>query len=56
MLSGITMTRGVPHELPEPMESLWKKAMENPDYQMYKNIYNLLAQKGQSNPKTQSSD
>ncbi|MBR6349173.1 MAG: CocE/NonD family hydrolase [Lachnospiraceae bacterium] len=44
------MQRTAPVDLPEPMETLWKKAMENPDYKMYKNIYNLLLQKGQSNP------
>ena len=44
------MTRGVPPILPEDMEALWEAAMKNPDYQMYKNFYNLLTQKGQNNP------
>lgn len=44
------MTRGQPPELPEDLELLWEKAMHNPDYRMYKNFYNLLTQKGQSNP------
>lgn len=44
------MTRDVPPELPEEWNALWEKAMTNPDYQMYKNIYNLLTLKGQSNP------
>lgn len=44
------MVRDNPPELPEEMEMLWKNAMSNPDYQMYKNIYNLLSQKGQNNP------
>ena len=41
---------GAPADLPEPMETLWKAAMQNPDYKMYKNIYNLLTMKGQKNP------
>ena len=44
------MSKGAPPELPEPMNTLWEAAMKNPDYQMYKNIYNLLCQKGQNNP------
>lgn len=44
------MTRGQTPELPEDQQALWEAAMANPDYQMYKNIYNLLSQKGQSNP------
>ena len=44
------MTRTEPPELPEDMETLWEAAMKNPDYQMYKNFYNLLTQKGQNNP------
>ncbi len=39
-----------PQPLPEPQETLWKAAMENPDFKMYKNIYNLLTMKGQKNP------
>ncbi len=44
------VNRTAPTELPEPMETLWKLAMQNPDYQMYKNVYNVLSQKGQLNP------
>lgn len=44
------MTRGQPPELPEDQQALWEAAMANPDYRMYKNFYNLLSQKGQSNP------
>lgn len=44
------MYRGKPPELPEEMDALWQKAMQNPDYRMYKNIYNLLTQKGENNP------
>ncbi len=44
------MVRTAPPELPEEQQALWEKAMANPDYQMYKNIYNLLTQKGQNNP------
>ena len=44
------MTRDIPPDLPEDINVLWEKAMENNDYKMYKNIYNLLTLKGQSNP------
>jgi predicted acyl esterase len=42
--------RGAPGTLPEPRESHWRAAMENPDYRMYPNIFNLLSQKGQHMP------
>lgn len=42
------ITKGQPPRLPEETEKLWEKAMENPDYKMYKNIYNFLTQKGQN--------
>lgn len=44
------MVREQPGKLPEDIEKLWEAAMKNPDYKMYKNIYNLLTQKGQNNP------
>lgn len=44
------MVRSTPPELPENEQALWEQAMSNPDYKMYKNIYNILTQKGQSNP------
>lgn len=44
------MVRDQPQPLPENVDRLWQEAMENPDYRMYKNLYNLLTQKGQSNP------
>ena len=44
------MSIGQPPELPEEQEELFRKAMENPDYKMYKNLYNLLTLKGQKNP------
>jgi len=44
------MSIGAPQELPEEMEKLWEEAMQNPDYKMYKNFYNLLTLKGQKNP------
>jgi len=43
------MNRAKPPELAEDEETLWRKAMENPDYRMYRNIYNFLTQKG-TNP------
>ncbi len=39
-----------PAKLPEPRETYWREAMANPDYRMYPNIFNLLAQKGQHMP------
>lgn len=42
--------QGKPGELPEPMETWWKEAMENPDYRMYGHAYNILTMKGQHNP------
>lgn len=44
------MEISTPPELPEDMNFLWEQAMKNPDYQMYKNIYNMLCTKGQKNP------
>ncbi|MDS0526699.1 CocE/NonD family hydrolase [Clostridium sp. SHJSY1] len=41
---------GQPPKLDEETEALWQKAMKNPDYMMYANIYNLLCQKGEYNP------
>ena len=34
------MSVGAPEPLPEEHEELYRKAMENPDYRMYKNFYN----------------
>ena len=42
--------RGAPGTLPEPRETYWREAMANPDYRMYPNVYNLVAQKGQHMP------
>jgi uncharacterized protein len=42
--------RGRPGSLPPEVERLWKEAMENPDYRMYGNVYNVLTQKGQHSP------
>ena len=42
--------RGAPGQLPEPRELWWRAAMANPDYRMYPNILNLVAQKGQHMP------
>lgn len=41
-----------PDELPPDLEEAWEKAMKNPDYMMYPNVYNLLTQKGQVHPET----
>ena len=34
--------RANPPQLPPEVEQLWKAALANPDYQMYKNLYNSL--------------
>jgi len=44
------MTRGRPGDLPPEVERLWQETMNNPDYKMYGNIYNVLTQKGQHTP------
>lgn len=41
---------GNPPKLSEDMEKLWKQAMQNPDYKMYVEMYNLLTMKGEYNP------
>jgi uncharacterized protein len=48
--SAMHQHRGAPGKLPEPKESYWREAMSNPDYRMYPNVFNLLAQKGQHMP------
>jgi predicted acyl esterase len=48
--SAIHQHKGPPGNLPEPKETYWREAMANPDYRMYPNVFNLLAQKGQHMP------
>ena len=48
--SAMHQHRGAPGALPEPKATHWREAMANPDYRMYPNILNLLAQKGQHMP------
>ena len=48
--SAMHQHRGAPGHLPEPKESYWREAMSNPDYRMYPNVFNLVAQKGQHMP------
>ena len=38
---------GTPPELPPPVEEAWQAAMQNPDYMMYVNLYNILTMRGQ---------
>jgi hypothetical protein len=38
---------GRPRPLPPAIEEAWQAAMNNPDYKMYPNLYNVLTQKGQ---------
>ncbi len=44
------MTRGQPGPLPPDKEAKWQEAMNNPDYLMYPNIFNILVEKGQTLP------
>ena len=39
--------KGKPQSLSPKLESLWQIAINNPDYKMYANLYNLLTMKGQ---------
>jgi predicted acyl esterase len=48
--SAMHQHRGAPGPLPEPRETYWREAMANPDYRMYPNVFNMLAQKGQHMP------
>jgi uncharacterized protein len=48
--SAIHQHKGPPGKLPEPRETYWREATANPDYRMYPNVFNLLAQKGQHMP------
>jgi predicted acyl esterase len=48
--SAMHQHRGAPGTLPEPKEGYWREAMSNPDYRMYPNVFNLVAQKGQHMP------
>ena len=48
--SAMHQHRGAPGALPEPREAWWREAMANPDYRMYPNILNMIAQKGQHMP------
>ncbi len=41
---------GTPPELPPPVEEAWQAAMQNPDYMMYVNLYNILTMRGQRDP------
>ncbi len=38
---------GTPPELPPPVEAAWEAAMQDPDYMMYVNLYNILTLRGQ---------
>jgi len=49
-LSVMHSVRGRPGPLPLEVERLWKEAMNNPDYKIYSNLYNVLTMKGQMNP------
>ena len=44
------MTRGQPGPLAPDKAVKWQEAMNNPDYLMYPNIFNILVEKGQTPP------
>jgi len=48
--SVIHEVKGRPGSLPPELECLWQEAMDNPDYKMYANLYNILTMKGQHMP------
>ena len=47
VFSTVHESRDRPAELPAAEEELWRRAMRNPDYKQYINLYNILTQKGQ---------
>jgi putative CocE/NonD family hydrolase len=47
VFSTVHESRDRPAELPPPEEELWRRAMQNPDFKQYINLYNILTQKGQ---------
>jgi predicted acyl esterase len=51
IVSAVHETVGQPKPLPPEQETLWKEAMNNPDYQMYAQIFNLVDMKGQVHPR-----
>ena len=51
VVSAVHGTVGQPVPLPPEQEAQWKEAMENPDYQMYAQIFNLVDMKGQVHPR-----
>ena len=48
--SAAHQTRGAPGALAPAKDTLWRAAMENPDYRIYPHVFNVLAQKGQHVP------
>jgi putative CocE/NonD family hydrolase len=47
VFSTVHESRDRPGELPAAEEELFRRAMANPDFKMYMNLYNILTQKGQ---------
>jgi len=47
VFSTVHESRDRPGELPPAEEELFRRAMANPDFKMYMNLYNILTQKGQ---------
>jgi uncharacterized protein len=47
VFSVVHESRDLPAELSGDQEALWRKAMGNPDFKQYINLYNILTQKGQ---------
>lgn len=48
--SAFHQNRTAPGELTGERERQWRAAMNNPDYRMYPNVFNVVAQKGQHMP------
>ena len=46
VFSTVHESRDRPAELPAAEEELWRRAMSNPDFKQYINLYNILTQKG----------
>ena len=48
--AALHQNKGKPGELSSEREALWREAMQNADYRMYPQVFNVLTQKGQHMP------
>jgi predicted acyl esterase len=51
IVSAQHITTGQPGPLPPEKEAMWQEAMQNPDYLMYPQVYNIVDMKGQVSPR-----